>query len=184
MRSLFRLGLCHLEFILDRAQIWLRHNGERAMTHVSPTQRDSTPPASATLPSRPDACALSRSIPQFFIGRNKHGFWIAREASGQIGGMFLMRRSALRFAQDASAGRGSATMFPTKTFELDTRNSGNPLVGWLDALLGAISRFIPDEPPPIPITEKYRGRDWFSRPIGGGVRRRAGRGRLVAPEQQ
>jgi hypothetical protein len=48
-----------------------------------------------------------------------------------------------------------------KTFELDTWNCGNPLVGWLDTALRLLSQFIPDYPPPIPITEKYRRRDWL-----------------------
>jgi hypothetical protein len=67
--------------------------------------------------------------------------------------MFLLRRSALRFAQDASAPHGCATMFLAGTFELDTWNCGNPLAGWLNAALGLFSRFIPDYPPPIPIAE-------------------------------
>ena len=74
--------------------------------------------------------------------------------------MFFLRRSAFRFAQEASASRGCATMFLAKPFELDARNAGNPLAGWLDAALGLLSHFIPDYPPPIPIAEKYRMKDW------------------------
>ena len=48
-----------------------------------------------------------------------------------------------------------------KPFALDTRNAGNPVVGWLDAALGLVSRFVPDYPPPIPIAEEYRKRDWL-----------------------
>jgi hypothetical protein len=112
-----------------------------------------TPPASSGLPGRPDGRVFNRVIPLFFVGRNKNGFWIVREARGRIGGMFLLRRSALQFAQLASAPHGCATMVLAKTFELDTRNAGNPVVGWLDAALGLVSRFIPDDPPPIPIPE-------------------------------
>jgi hypothetical protein len=133
------------------------------MTLPLPTHFPTKPPASSGLPSRPDAHVLNCVIPLFFIGRNKNGFWIAREARGRTGGMFLLRRSAHRFAQRASAPRGCATMFLAKTFELDTRNAGNPVLGWLDAALGLVSRFIPDEPPPIPIAEKYRKRDWLSK---------------------
>jgi hypothetical protein len=81
--------------------------------------------------------------------------------AGAQWGMFLLRPSALRFARLASAPHGCATMFLAKTFELDTRNAGNPVVGWLDAALGLVSRFIPDDPPPIPIAKKYRKRDWL-----------------------
>jgi hypothetical protein len=133
------------------------------MTLPLPTHFPSMPPASSGLPSRPDAHVLNCVIPLFFIGRNKNGFWIAREARGRTGGMFLLRGSAHRFAQRASAPRGCATMFLAKTFELDTRNAGNPALGWLDAALGLVSHFIPDDPPPIPIAEKYRKRDWLSK---------------------
>jgi hypothetical protein len=52
-------------------------------------------------------------------------------------------------------------MLLAKAFELDTANRGNPLVEWLDAALGVVTRFIPDAPPPIPFTEKYRRRTWL-----------------------
>jgi hypothetical protein len=131
------------------------------MMHVSSTHLDTTSRSAVALQNRPDDRIFNRSIPLFFIGRNKHGFWLAREANGRVGGMFLLRRSALRFAQDTSAPRGCATMFLAKAFELDIGNSGNPVVGWLDAALGIVSRFVPDEPPPIPFTDKYRRRDWL-----------------------
>jgi hypothetical protein len=131
------------------------------MTLPLPAHVTVTPRPSGGLPSRPDAHVFNRVIPLFFIGRNKNGFWIAREARGRAGGMFLLRRSALRFAQLASAPHGCATMFLAKSFEIDARNAGNPVVGWLDAALGLVSRFIPDNPPPIPIAEKYRKRDWL-----------------------
>ena len=94
------------------------------MKHLSPTHFGATPRVPAILPNRPDARVLNRAIPLFFIGRNKHGFWLAREAKGRIGGMFLLRRSALRFAQEASARHGCATMFVAKTFEIATWNIG------------------------------------------------------------
>jgi|HubBroStandDraft_6_1064221.scaffolds.fasta_scaffold105507_2 hypothetical protein len=131
------------------------------MMHLSAFQFGSPSRVPAALPKRPDAGVLNRSIPLFFISRNRHGFWLVREANGRTGGMFLLRRSALRFAQDTSAPRGCATMLLAKAFELDTGNSGNPLVGWLDAALSAVRRFIPDVPPPIPFSDKYRRRNWL-----------------------
>ncbi len=131
------------------------------MMHFQPALFAATPLASNSLPERPDARVLNGVIPLFFVGRNKHGFWLAREARGRIGGMFLLRRSAFRFAQAASAPQGCATMFLAKPFALDTRNAGNPVVGWLDATLGLVSRFVPDHPPPIPIADKYRKQDWL-----------------------
>ena len=52
-------------------------------------------PASATrLPQRPDPSILSEAIPLFFIGQNRDGFWVARDADGRVGGIFLLKQSA------------------------------------------------------------------------------------------
>jgi len=151
----------HRSVFIPRLRSARFHIGDLAMMHLPPRHFGAMPPTPANLPNRPDARVLNRSIPLFFIGRDKHGFWLVRAAQGRIGGMFLLRRSACRFAQEASAPHGCATMFLPRTFELDTWNCGNPLVGWLDAALGLLTRFIPDYPPPIPIPEKYRKRDWL-----------------------
>jgi hypothetical protein len=75
--------------------------------------------------------------------------------------MCACRSDLIPFAQKASAPHGCATMFLEKTFELDAWNRGNPLVGRLNAALGYLRRFIPEYPPPIPIAEKYRKRNWL-----------------------
>ena len=106
----------------------------------------------AEFPRRPDSGVLSETIPLFFIGRNGRGLWIAREAEGRSGGIFLFRRSALRFAEKNSASTGCATMVLAARFELDMENRGNPLVAWLDAALRRAAGLIPAYPPPIPIT--------------------------------
>ncbi len=38
-----------------------------------------------------DPGIVSELIPAFFIGRNKEGFWVARDARGRIGGIFPAR---------------------------------------------------------------------------------------------
>ena len=43
----------------------------------------------AKFPRRPDAGVLSKSIPLFFIGRNRNGFWIAREAEDDWWRLFV-----------------------------------------------------------------------------------------------
>jgi hypothetical protein len=86
-------------------------------------------------PARPHARDLSESIPLFFIGRNENGLWVAREAEGRKGGIFLFRRSALRFAAKNSGPAGCATMFVRECLELDVDNQGNLLAGWLDAAM-------------------------------------------------
>jgi len=78
-------------------------------------------------PLAPDI--VNETIPAFFIGRNKAGLWIAREATGRAGGVFLFRSSALAFAQARSRSRGCATIFPSQRFELDLDNEGNRFPG-------------------------------------------------------
>ncbi|WGD54305.1 hypothetical protein QA641_10605 [Bradyrhizobium sp. CB1650] len=93
-------------------------------------------PAAALTPLDPEI--VSAAIPAFFVGRNSAGLWVAREASGRIGGLFLFRSSAVDFADRQSAPGKCALVFPAETFELDTENQGNPLVAlaaqWLDAV--------------------------------------------------
>jgi hypothetical protein len=108
----------------------------------------------AEFPRRPDSKVLSDTIPFFFIGRNQRGLWIVREAEGRTGGIFVFKRSALRFAARASAPIGYATMLLAERFELDVENRGNPLAVWFDKALRGIAGFIPTYPPPIPIGRK------------------------------
>jgi hypothetical protein len=75
-----------------------------------------------------DPGIVSEAIPAFFIGRNKEGLWIARGADGQIGGIFLLKSSALSFAKRNSRPEGCATIYPSERIELDLENNGNPLV--------------------------------------------------------
>ena len=94
-------------------------------------------PASVTrLPQRPDPSILSDAIPLFFIGRNRDGFWVARDADGRVGGIFVLKQSALQFADKNAPPVGCAKMFLSERFELDIENKGNPLV----ARLGAAKR--------------------------------------------
>ena len=115
--------------------------------------------AIANFPRRPDADVLSRSILLFFIGRNRNGLWVAREAEGRTGGAFLLKQSALRFAQRKRAPVGCATMFLAEPIDLDLENLGNPLARWLDAALSRMNEFIPAYPPDIPIREKHQKGD-------------------------
>jgi hypothetical protein len=88
--------------------------------------RPSTKPAVALKPLDPDV--VSAAIPAFFIGRNGAGLWVAREANGRIGGLFLFKNSAVDFANRQSAPVRCALVFPTETFELDVENHGNFLI--------------------------------------------------------
>jgi len=95
----------------------------------------------STTPFRPlDASIVSDAIPAFFIGRNRDGFWVARDAKGRNGGIFLLKASAVSFARALSGRAGCATIFPTESFELDLKNSGNPLIPFLQRLIGLALR--------------------------------------------
>jgi len=82
-----------------------------------------------------DPDVVSDGIPAFFIGRNKEGFWVARDVKGQIGGIFLLESSALSFARRNSWPAGCAIIFPSERFELDLENKGNPLVTHIGPLI-------------------------------------------------
>jgi hypothetical protein len=88
-----------------------------------------------------DPDIVNEAIPAFFIGRNKEGFWVARDARGRIGGIFLLENSALSFARRNSRPAGCATIFPSERFELDLENKGNPLAAQLGSLIHLATRF-------------------------------------------
>jgi hypothetical protein len=108
----------------------------------------------AVFPQRPNSDALSESIPLFFIGRNALGFWVAREAKARTGGVFIFRRSAVRFANINSAPAGCATMLLNERLELDVKNQGNPLAAMLLGIASRLSHFIPKYPPPLAIGQQ------------------------------
>ena len=82
--------------------------------------------AAVLRPINPDV--VSTAIPAFFIGRNNAGLWVAREANGRVGGLFLFKSSAVDFANRQSGPTRCALVFPAETFELDVENRGNPLI--------------------------------------------------------
>ena len=103
------------------------------------SQRAGAPPeqhVTASTPFQPlDPGIVNAAIPAFFIGRNKEGFWLARDVTGQIGGIFLLESSALAFARRNSRPSGCATIFPSERFELDLENQGNPFIVCLRPLM-------------------------------------------------
>ncbi len=86
-----------------------------------------------------DPTVINASIPTFFVGRNRDGFWLARDASGESAGIFLFKRSAMAFARRVSRPQGCALVFLAERFELDVENQGNLLVGYLKPLLRFVS---------------------------------------------
>jgi hypothetical protein len=104
------------------------------------------PAVVAKWPQRPDPSIISNAIPLFFIARNRDGLWVAREAEGCNGGIFVFRRSAHRFANREAGVGGCATMYLGDIFELDIENRGNPcaiLMGAVKTKITAMKDFFP-----------------------------------------
>jgi hypothetical protein len=78
----------------------------------------------ANFPRRPDASIINESIPLFYIGQNKKGRWVVREADGRSGGLFLFKQWAVRFARRQSEPSGCAIMFLAEPIELDIDSQG------------------------------------------------------------
>lgn len=87
----------------------------------------------ATPFQRPGPDVLNKTIPAVFIGRNRDGLWVARDAEAKFGGLFWRKQAALDFAKASTAASGCAIVFPQRRFELDLPNHGNPLVTFLAA---------------------------------------------------
>jgi hypothetical protein len=114
-----------------------------AWNATSLRQAENEPNMLVKFPKRPDLTALSETIPLFYICQNNRGFWVAREADGRCGGVFLLRRSAVRFAQQKSAPVGCATMFLDEPRELDGVNEGNRIVEPLTSVIDLARRRAP-----------------------------------------
>ena len=91
---------------------------------------------------RPDPEVLSEAIPVFFIGRNRDGCWVARDAEGRCGGLFWRKEGALRFARRSAGPVGCATVFPRGHVELDIENAGNPFVPRMAAIRHLLMRAV------------------------------------------
>jgi hypothetical protein len=87
-----------------------------------------------------DPNIISESIAAFYIGRNADGFWVARERLGRIGGLFILKRSAVSFAHRHAGNAACATIFPEGRFELDIVNNGNRLVGLIGPVMRGVAR--------------------------------------------
>ncbi len=98
-------------------------------------------PATVSAQFQPlDPGIVNDAIPAFFIGRNKEGFWVARDVKGQIGGIFLLENSAVSFARRNSRPAGCATIYPHDRIELDLENKGNPFAVYLVSVLRLTKR--------------------------------------------
>jgi hypothetical protein len=114
-----------------------------AQNATSLRQAENEPSTLVKFPKRPDFNVLNETIPLFHIAQNNHGFWVAREADGHCGGVFLLRRSAVRFAQRNSAPTGCAIMFLDAPLELDVTNEGSSITESLVEIIDFARRRAP-----------------------------------------
>jgi len=140
LKSLSNAGHKMLDVLVSR---WMRfavsaarHNRAQQFKHPlrSRTDVQTATPAATFEPLDPNV--VSGSISAFFIGRNASGLWVAREAKGRIGGVFVLKRSAVCFAHQQAGTAACATIFPSERIELDLENQGNLLASYLAPLLG------------------------------------------------
>ena len=68
----------------------------------------------------PEPCAR---WPLLFIGRNQRGKWVVCDQSGLLGGLFVSRREAFRFALGENGGRPQAIIMVPGLLELDISGS-------------------------------------------------------------
>jgi hypothetical protein len=140
IRQLERLNFLHRRLPRDLRFVFTGHEQSPSCRREAPTVSNSV----ISFPRGPDPAVLSEAIPLFYIGQNRYGFWLPREAEGRSGGVFLCKRSALRFAQEKSAPIGCATMFVADTFELGIENEGNDLIDSMSVTIDAAARRTPN----------------------------------------
>lgn len=98
---------------------------------------------------RPDRSVLSEAIKAYLIGRTNDGYWVARDCDRPIGGLFLLRSSAVAFAKRNCEPYGCALMFEPDCVELDVQNRGNPFIEQIGRIKRAIKMFGASETWPI-----------------------------------
>jgi len=134
----------HFEFMSSTAAEGLGlvvANSARNVT--SRRQGENKPNMLVKFPERPDRTVLSEAISLFYIAQNNHKFWVAREAEGRCGGVFLLRRFAVRYAKQKSAPTGCAIMFLNEPLELDLTNEGSRIAETLTAIIDLARHRLP-----------------------------------------
>lgn len=130
--------------------------GTAARQKLSPGPRVSSASEQAVMSfQRPGPEVVSRAIPVVFIGHNRDGVWVARDADGKFGGLFWRKGAALRFAKANAGPAGCAAVFPQARFELDIENGGNRFLGCLGIVTRRLLR--PDDRAQLPIRASREG---------------------------
>jgi hypothetical protein len=88
-------------------------------------------------PSRPEASSREPDTALFLIGKNKDGFWVAREENGCAGGVFFTERGARQFATRWAPPLGCTTKRVSEPLELDFKGGGNIFIPLIAGFKGA-----------------------------------------------
>lgn len=65
--------------------------------------------------------ACNRTALNVFVGRDRHGNWVAREQNGIFGGLFASRAQALKYAR-SKIGSDRGIVVVSRRIELDILN--------------------------------------------------------------
>ena len=104
---------------------------------------DTGPEHATRFPPRPDGTMIREAISLYYIAQNQNGLWLAREAIGKNGGLFFLKRSAMRFAREKSQSASCATMGLPEMLELDIPNESGRLAAVFDSAINAVARRVP-----------------------------------------
>jgi hypothetical protein len=86
---------------------------------------------------RPEANSADCDAVRFLIGKNKDGFWVAREENGCAGGIFFTEHGARQFAKRWATPLGCTTKRISEPLELDFKGGGNIFIPLIARFKGA-----------------------------------------------
>ena len=75
-----------------------------------------------TEPPSPESCSNTSF---FLIGKNSWGNWVVQDEQGILGGLFVDRTEALRYAMFENGNRSQAVVMVPGVFELDMSRQAN-----------------------------------------------------------
>jgi hypothetical protein len=82
----------------------------------------------------PPSCSAASTI--VFIGRNRHGQWVAQEQNGLYGGLFVNRTQALKYALFENGHHPETIIELSREVELNMRDSHGPAAASVSSSAG------------------------------------------------
>jgi hypothetical protein len=75
----------------------------------------------------PPSARFHSKPPLFFVGTNSRGHWVVQDEQHLIGGLFISRAAALRFALFENSNNPQAVIMVPDLFEIDLKDA--PMIG-------------------------------------------------------